>query len=380
MSSEYEEMLRKGFSGLGSYSKLSNGFRLRAPSGQTCAVYFSGNAFDNVVEISLAPKALAPLLRRTERELSEWLGRHDATRRERTRSGMRGSYPVGLAFESRSDLEAFLAAWDDFRRGDGEMPTGNDAAPGGLVATRIEKAAQDAGFDRTLERNGNWTTFRSSAFPHSLGVVVQADESYRVGFSDAVWGHKVAHDCGADVRSQIGPWPAMVDPVRDYDALYSMIARAGRIAFLLGGEAERQFAGEAERLPATTEAERLVVQRVGQDIFRRSLIDYWQGRCAVTGLDVVALLRASHIKPWAQCATDAERLDVFNGLLLAPHLDALFDGGWISVDDDGEVLVCSQLSRDQQRLLGVQPTWRVSELAEAHRNYLTWHRRDVFRR
>jgi len=50
----------------------------------------------------------------------------------------------------------------------------------------------------------------------------------------------------------------------------------------------------------------------------------------VTGLAMSKLLRASHIKPWAACAADAERLDVYNGLLLAPHLDALFDAGLIS--------------------------------------------------
>jgi len=53
----------------------------------------------------------------------------------------------------------------------------------------------------------------------------------------------------------------------------------------------------------------------------------------------VELLRASHIKPWAACASDAERLGVFNGLLLAPHLEAAFDQGFISVSDAGNVLV-----------------------------------------
>ena len=121
------------------------------------------------------------------------------------------------------------------------------------------------------------------------------------------------------------------------------------------------------------------MQRVGQDLFRQSLIDYWQGRCAVTRLDIVPLLRASHIKPWADCATDAERLDVFNGLLLAPHIDALFDGGWISFDDEGRVIVCDALSAEQRALLGLLSTWRLSEITDAHRAYLAWHRREVLR-
>ena len=78
------------------------------------------------------------------------------------------------------------------------------------------------------------------------------------------------------------------------------------------------FRAEAANLPRATEAERLVVQRVGQNLFRSALLDYWQGRCCITGLDMDALLSAFHIKPWAACTSDDERLDVFNGLLLAP--------------------------------------------------------------
>ncbi len=90
-------------------------------------------------------------------------------------------------------------------------------------------------------------------------------------------------------------------------------------------------------MPCSTEAERLVVQRVGQDLFRAALLDFWQGRCCATGLAIPELLRASHIKPWAVCADDNERLDVYNGLLLAPHLDALFDAGLMTVADDGDL-------------------------------------------
>lgn len=69
------------------------------------------------------------------------------------------------------------------------------------------------------------------------------------------------------------------------------------------------FRQQTAKMPATTEAERLVVQRVGQNLFRQALLDFWHGQCAVTGLAVPELLRASHIKPWAQCATDNERLE-----------------------------------------------------------------------
>lgn len=131
-------------------------------------------------------------------------------------------------------------------------------------------------------------------------------------------------------------------------------------------------------MPKTTEAERLVVLRVGQEIFRNSLLENWQGRCPITGLAVPALLRASHIKPWAKCATDAERLDVFNGLLLAPHFDAAFDRGFITVADDGVILVSSALSAEDRKAIGLEVPATVKGLADGHRKYLVWHRERVF--
>ena len=132
-------------------------------------------------------------------------------------------------------------------------------------------------------------------------------------------------------------------------------------------------------LPRTTEAERLVVQRVGQDIFRRGLLEYWDGRCAITGLGVPDLLRASHIKPWAHCDTDAERLDVFNGLLLAPHLDAALDTGFITVTEDGTVLLSDALPSGARSALGLDRPLNVHGLHRVHERYLRWHRSMIFR-
>jgi hypothetical protein len=122
-----------------------------------------------------------------------------------------------------------------------------------------------------------------------------------------------------------------------------------------------------------SEVDRIVRQRVGQDVFRAALMVYWEGRCVVTGIAEPALLRASHIVPWAKCASDAERLDVHNGLLLAAHWDAAFDAGLVSFDDAGAVLVRSSL--DAATLTALAPD-RVGSLmlTEAHRRKLIWHR------
>ena len=95
--------------------------------------------------------------------------------------------------------------------------------------------------------------------------------------------------------------------------------------------------------------------------------------------DVPDLLRASHIKPWADCDTDAERLDVFNGLLLAPHLDAAFDSGFITIAEDGAVLLSDALPSDSWVSLGLDRSLKIGGLHGAHERYLPWHRSRIFR-
>lgn len=134
-----------------------------------------------------------------------------------------------------------------------------------------------------------------------------------------------------------------------------------------------------ERLAAIAETERTaeVRQRIGQDVFREALFELWVGCCAVTGATLPpALLRASHVKPWAD-ASDDERLDPFNGLLLAVHLDALFDAGLVAFSDDGAMLVSPDLNADTRRTFGLFPGLRLQSMSPGHLPYLQYHRHHV---
>ena len=133
----------------------------------------------------------------------------------------------------------------------------------------------------------------------------------------------------------------------------------------------QEFLHQTKGLPKTTEAERLLIQRVGQNIFRERLMAYWQGRCPLTGIADKALLRASHIKPWKDCDSDAERLDVHNGLLLSALWDAAFDSGLVSFDDAGKPLFSPSLGPDAKALLRWQ---KPLPLSAKHREKLAWHR------
>lgn len=249
-----------------------------------------------------------------------------------------------------------------------------------IEQTRIVKAAADAGYDLTPEQQGSWTLFRSTAFPVRVGLAVQEPGIYRLGLSDAAVGQRLGVELALVSSAEPGPWAVRFDGVEGYSRLHGILLRVAAISRVVHQEGLSAFVAATQTPPNSTEAVREVVQRVGQDIFRRSLIEYWGGRCAATGLDVVELLRASHIKPWASCDSDAERLDVFNGLLLAPHLDALFDRGFVTFSDAGVLLRSSRLSEHQCALAGVSGSETcVSSLTDEHRKYLRWHRSEVFR-
>lgn len=131
-------------------------------------------------------------------------------------------------------------------------------------------------------------------------------------------------------------------------------------------------------VPDQTTKETLVKARVGQGRWRRDLLKHWCGKCAVTGLAVESLLRASHIKPWRD-ADNRERLDLFNGFMLAPAYDAAFDAGLVSFRDDGGIMVSPKLPANQLLVAGISDAARLSVLVDAHRGYLAHHRENVFR-
>ena len=163
--------------------------------------------------------------------------------------------------------------------------------------------------------------------------------------------------------------------------LAQLLHRAAALAQALPRQAADDYVARVavalRELPSTllgTEVERLVRQRVGQQTFRQAQMDYWGGACAVTGIAVPEVLRASHARPWADCVSDAERLDVFNGFLLSANLDALFDRFLISFDPDGLMLVADALPDQEKRRLGLDQPARLRWVAEQHRPYLAYHR------
>lgn len=128
-----------------------------------------------------------------------------------------------------------------------------------------------------------------------------------------------------------------------------------------------------------TERQSLILSRVGQGEFRTQLVSYWKG-CAVTGADCIPLLKASHIKPWRESSNN-ERLDVFNGFLLSPNIDAAFDAGYITFNSQGKIVLSNAFSGASAFQLHINAKLCIKQnlLCPEHQVYLEYHRKEVFR-
>jgi len=127
-----------------------------------------------------------------------------------------------------------------------------------------------------------------------------------------------------------------------------------------------------------TVKDQLIKARLGQGQFKTSVAKI-EKRCRVTGLSDKRLLVASHIKPWKD-SDNFERLDGHNGFLLSPHIDKLFDNGYISFDDNGSILVSTK------KILPALKIWRINRHRPAGRftsrqkEYLEYHRNNIFKK
>ena len=87
---------------------------------------------------------------------------------------------------------------------------------------------------------------------------------------------------------------------------------------------------------------------------------------------------ASHIKPWIE-SSSKEKLDVENGLLLCPNHDKLFDGGWISFDDNGHIMISNAMEISDKIFMNVRDDMEIF-LSEKNRQYMKYHRENIFRK
>ena len=142
-------------------------------------------------------------------------------------------------------------------------------------------------------------------------------------------------------------------------------------------EAETRRILEARTLTETTR-KALIKARVGQGLFRRNLSNF-ENHCRITGVSYLPHLIASHIKPWRE-STNEERLHGENGLLLTPSIDHLFGRGFISFEDNGELLISDVAHKESVRRMGIDidHATHVGGFSSGQKMFMAHHRRAVF--
>ena len=249
-----------------------------------------------------------------------------------------------------------------------------------LESHAVRKASRDAGFDILFELEGS-VVGESSHAPLKCAIWTSTSSGFIVALSMANVVHTLETDEGQSLNPARLPSTSF-DMTGGFEAsdifkLETLLKRA----WLLSRSLPNALIGRFEKAlseVSTTEREATVRQRVGQNLFREGLLALWGGRCAITGLDAPELLRASHAKPWAD-SSDTERLDVFNGLLLAAHWDAAFDSGLITISTSGHVVPSPALSDSTIEVLRVSDALQI-RVQPQHEPYLAWHREFVFKK
>jgi hypothetical protein len=134
---------------------------------------------------------------------------------------------------------------------------------------------------------------------------------------------------------------------------------------------------ESRKIEGDLEKVQLTKSRRGQGIFKAN-VRLVEKSCRVTGVSNIKHLRASHIKPWS-ISNNEEKLDGYNGLLLSPHVDHLFDRGYISFTDSGAVLISGELNLIVLDQWAISSKRNVGPFKEMQAKYLEFHRNVVFK-
>lgn len=247
-----------------------------------------------------------------------------------------------------------------------------------LERALIEKAGAEHGWENVLESTEAGVVLSSARHRGRAAIRKQVGG---VGWRIELPGKLMQQELGRSFPAQLLAGGSFV--AEDVTLLARLLRRAAELALSLPKQAAETYRERVGKVLATvpaggTEVERIVKQRVGQDTFREALIDYWGGACAVTGIALPEVLRASHAKPWADCNNDEERLDVFNGFLLVANLDALFDRGLITFDASGVLIASPRLDVNHLAALQLTAGMSLRWFAPEHQPYLDWHREKVY--
>ena len=252
---------------------------------------------------------------------------------------------VGGAYFHSFEIMPASSAWDKFGYGNGATSLTE-------MKTSINKYRSRNNMDQSTDEIGCIILYKPFFFEPSQWIESPSD-----------WGKSIVRGKVYDTSTEIGNAlyeevnNQLIDTTPDDTDLINEIE--SEVSNTIDGQTRKAF----------------INVRVNQGVFRDKLLHKYSS-CCLCKVSNPSLLRASHIKPWAD-SEPTEKLDVDNGFLLCPNHDSLFDAGYITFNDDGTILISSKLSQVDQTFMNVMPTMKI-ELTEKNKEYLAYHRSHVF--
>lgn len=243
------------------------------------------------------------------------------------------------------------------------------------LESELQDAAHEQGYRIDQGKAAGWLFYGSATAPGEIAVAATAG-GLGGPFFLSVQHPGAARALNASPAGPAAKGHASAFAFQTRDALFAGVSSIYRYSVSLPTLPYEEYRQQTAHL-GDTEGDQITRRRIGQDRFREALLTYWNGTCPVTGISDTALLRASHIIPWAQCKSDEERLDVNNGLLLSALWDAGFDSGLLSFDDEGIALPSPRLSTEARAAMALSHAPPLP-LSDEQRRRLAWHRRHLW--
>lgn len=163
----------------------------------------------------------------------------------------------------------------------------------------------------------------------------------------------------------------------DFEAIWEK--QNGPLVFHYGKPKAEEKPEEKPNKAKEKEEQTVRQAREGQGKYREQLLEQCR-YCPFTMIADERLLVASHIKPWAASSTK-EKIDPFNGYILSPLYDKLFDRGFITFTENRHVLLSDFISPYTWKQIGLKNDTFIKPLImdDKRIEYLKFHHESVFK-
>ena len=163
----------------------------------------------------------------------------------------------------------------------------------------------------------------------------------------------------------------------DFDAIWEK--QNGPLVFNYGKQKDECKTPEKPSKKKDKDSQEIRKAREGQGKYREQLLEQCR-YCPFTMISDERLLIASHIKPWA-ASTDEEKIDPFNGYMLSPLYDKLFDRGFITFTEKRHVILSEFISPYTWKQINLKNDTFIKTMPmdDKRIEYLKFHHESVFK-